>query len=408
MKDTDFFERALELKSPWFVEEVKMDVQAKRVEVNIGCRSKAWGDPQSGERLHIHGYEKRRWRHLDTMQFETVLVANVPRVKYPDGHTELVSVPWAQPHGRFTLMFERWAIAVLGATRTVSDGCVLLNLSWDTAQTIMEGAVKRGIERREVQNIQRVGIDEKSFGRGQDYISVLTDLDHARVIEVAPGRDKDAACSLFKTLPARELEKLQAVAMDMSETFAAAAREMAPKADIVYDRFHVSQALNQAVDQVRRAENKALLAEGDERLKGTRQTWLFNPKNLQDDRLESLSDLARQNLKTSRAWLHKENFEGFWDMESRWHGQRYLRDWYNCAIRSRLEPIKRVARTLKAHTTGLINYFTHHITNAVTEGLNSRIQDLKSAARGFRNFHHYRIRILFFCGKLELQPPVSA
>jgi hypothetical protein len=92
---------------------------------------------------------------------------------------------------------------------------------------------------------------------------------------------------------------------------------------------------------------------------------------------------------TSRAWLHKENFEGFWDLESRWHGQRYLRDWYNSAIRSRLEPIKRVAHTLKAHTTGLINYFTHHITNAVTEGLNSRIQNLKSAARGFRNFHHY-------------------
>ena len=143
-------------------------------------------------------------------------------------------------------------------------------------------------------------------------------------------------------------------------------------------------------------------------MKGTRQTWLFNPKNLQDDRLESLSDLARQNLKTSRAWLHKENFEGFWDLESRWQGQRYLRDWYNSAIRSRLEPIKRVARTLKAHTTGLINYFTHHITNAVTEGLNSRIQDLKSAARGFRNFHHYRMRILFFCGKLELQPALSA
>ena len=305
-------------------------------------------------------------------------------------------------------MFEGWAITVLRATRTVSDGCVLLNLSWDTAQTIMEGAVKRGIEGREVQNIQRVGIDEKSFGRGQDYISVLTDLDQARVIDVVPGRDKEAGRSLFKTLPAQQLEKVQAVAMDMSETFATAAREMAPQADIVYDRFHVSQALNKAVNQVRKAENKALMAEGDERLKGTRQTWLFNPKNLQDDRLESLSDLARQNLKTSRAWLHKENFEGFWEMESRWHGTRYLHDWYNSAIRSRLEPIKCVARTLKAHTTGLINYFTHRITNAVTEGLNSRIQDLKSAARGFRNFHHYRIRILFFCGKLDLQTALFA
>jgi transposase len=121
-------------------------------------------------------------------------------------------------------------------------------------------------------NIQSVGIDEKSFGRGRDYISVLTDLDHARVVELVPGRDKGAACSLFKTLTAQELEELQAVAMDMNETIAAAAR------DIVYDRFHVSQALNQAVDQVRRAENKALLTEGDERLKGTRQPGSFNPE----------------------------------------------------------------------------------------------------------------------------------
>ena len=125
------------------------------------------GGSTSGERLHIHGYEKRRWRHLDTMQFETVLVADVPRVKYPDGHTELVSVPWAQPHGRFTLMFEGWAIAVLRACRTVSDACELLDLSWDTAQTIMEGAVKRGIERREVQKFKGWVSMKRASGAGR-------------------------------------------------------------------------------------------------------------------------------------------------------------------------------------------------------------------------------------------------
>ena len=111
-----------------------------------------------------------------------------------------------------------------------------------------------------------------------------------------------------------------------------------------------------------------------------------------------------ENLKTSRAWLHKENFRGFWEQESAWAGEGYFKRWYAAAIRSRLEPMKKAARTLKAHLRQLLNYFTYPITNAVTEGLNSRIQQLKAHARGFRSFANYRIRILFFCGKLALLP----
>jgi len=403
MKDTDFFQRALELKTPWKVTEVKMDISAKTVEVVIACEGRVWADPDSQQRLHIHGYERRRWRHLDTMQFETVLVAEVPRVKYPDGHTELVTVPWAQPHGRFSAFFEAWAIQVLTACANIAAGCELLRLDWSTGQTIMSRGVKRGLERRQLE-LTQVGIDEKSFGRGQDYISVMSDLRGSRVIEVVPGRDTASVCALWETLSQRQRQQVMAVAMDLSAACIAGTRLKVPDAKIVFDRFHVSALLNQAVDQVRRQENRRLLEEGDERLKGTRQSWLFNPKNLSDDRLEALAVLARQNLKTSRAWMHKENFEGFWSQPSRWGGGGYLRSWYNSAIRSRLEPIKRAARTLKEHAEGLLNYFSYRITNAVSEGLNSRIQTLKSAARGFRNFAHYRIRILFYCGKLDLYP----
>jgi len=125
-----------------------------------------------GERLHIQGYEQRQWRHLDTMQFETILKARVPRVKYPDGHTEMVRVPWAQPHGRFTLLFECWAIEVLLACQNVTAACALLDLDWSSAQRIMDRAVKRGLERRSLEGIEKVGMDEKSFGRGHDYIAI--------------------------------------------------------------------------------------------------------------------------------------------------------------------------------------------------------------------------------------------
>jgi transposase len=404
MKDVDFFQKALDLTEPWKVKAVRMDLAALKVEIEIECTKQVWADPESGQRAHLHGYEERRWRHLDTMQFETVLIARVPRIKHADGRTELVTVPWAGRQSRFTLMFETWAIQVLLASRSTSAACALLGLSWSAAHTIMARAVKRGVECRDLEELQRVGIDEKSFGKGQDYISVLTDLDQGRVLEVEPGRDKASACKLLEQIPALQRKQICAVAMDMSGSFAAAVAEKLPGADIVYDRFHVSQLLNQAVDEVRRAESKQLSAEGDDRLKGTRYDWLFNPQNLGPARSEGLAVLVKANLKTSRAWMHKENFEGFWHERGRWSAAIYLSSWYHMAIRSRLEPIKRAARTLKSHAEGLLNYFKHRITNAVTEGLNSRIQELKSAARGFRNFENYRTRILFFCGKLDLHP----
>lgn len=270
----------------------------------------------------------------------------------------------------------------------------------------MERAVQRGLARRSIDDLRLVGLDEKSFGKGQDYISIMTDLGEARVLEVTCGNDTRSASELWQALPPEQREQVQAAAMDMSAGFAAATRQQAPQAAIVHDKFHVSKMLNEAVDQVRRREHRELKAQEDERLTGTRQLWLYNPANLSDQRLEDFQQLLQENLKTARAWLHKENFGGFWQQESAWAAEGYFRRWYAGAIRSRLGPIKKVARSLKARVRELLNYFTYPITNAVTEGLNSKIQQLKAAARGFRSFANYRTRILFFCGKLDLLPVI--
>jgi transposase len=302
--------------------------------------------------------------------------------------------------------FEAWAIKVLSACRSIADGCRLLRLKWDAADRIMERAVQRGLARREIDGLRLVGLDEKSFGKGQDYISLMTDLAEARVLEVTPGHDTQSGCALWQALPQEQRAQVQAAAMDMSAGFAAATRTQAPQAAIVHDKFHVSKLLNEAVDKVRRREHRELQEQDDDRLCGTRQLWLYNPVNLSDPRLEDFQQVLKENLKTSRAWLHKENFQGFWQQESAWAAEGYFRRWYAGAIRSRLEPIKKVARSLKTHLAALLNYFTWPITNAVTEGLNSKIQQLKAAARGFRSFANYRTRILFFCGKLDLLPPL--
>ena len=399
MQDTEFFTQLLGISDPWRVSEVKMDVAGKRIEVTVECQKTLWADPLTRERVTIHGYEERSWRDMDIRQMETIIRARVPRLRYPDGHTELLAVPWAEPRSRFTTVFECWAVQVLQAAQSTSQACTLLRLDWSAAHRIMARAVARGLARRSLEGLRHVGLDEKSFRQGQSYVSVLSDLARGRVLEVVEGRDQQSGEALWQSLPEAQRAQVTAAAMDMSAGFAAATRIAAPHVQIVHDKFHVSKLLNEAVDRVRRSEVKA-----DERLKGSRQLWLYNPVNLQDERLEDLQRLARQNTRTARAWLQKENFGGFWDQVSRFAGEGYLHGWYRSAIHCCLEPIKKAARTIKRHAHTLLNYFDYPITNAVAEGLNSRIQQIKSNARGFRSFLHYRTRILFFCAKLDLLP----
>jgi transposase len=399
MQDTEFFAKLLEISEPWRVARVKMDVPNKRIEVTVECQKTLWADPVTRERVTIHGYEERSWRDMDIRQMETIIRARVPRLRYPDGQTELLAVPWAEPRGRCTTFFEAWAVQVLQAAQSISQACALLRLDWSAAQRIMQRAVERGLARRKTEGLRYVGLDEKSFHKGQSYVSILSDLAQGRVLEVVEGRDEQSGTALWESLPAEQRPQVEAAAMDMSAGFAAATRTAAPQVKIVHDKFHVSKLLGEAVDKVRRGEVKE-----DERLKGSRQLWLYNPVNLEDERIEELQRLARQNTRTARAWLQKENFSGFWTQLGRHAGEGYLHAWYRSAIRCRLEPIKKVARTLKRHAETLLNYFAHPITNAVAEGLNSRIQQIKANARGFRAFAHYRTRILFFCGKLDLLP----
>ena len=315
-----------------------------------------------------------------------------------------MTVPWAAPQGRFTLLFERFAVDVLLASGSVSQACALLGIGWETAQEIMRRAVERGLERRQLEGLKHLGMDEKSFRRGQSYITLLTDLAQSRVLDVVEERTGEAADQLWETLSPEQKQAVEAVAVDMWEPFIQTIQRQVPEADIVHDKFHVSKYLGDAVDQVRRQAHKELMAQGDETLKGTRQLWLYNPQHFSADQAEEFAALKDLQLKVARAWAAKELFSKFWDYQEEGWARRFFKDWFGWVSRSRLKPVIEVAQMLKRHLAELLTYLKHHITNAVTEGLNSKIQSLKAAARGFRNFRNYRIRILFFCGKLQLYP----
>ncbi len=406
MKDTDLYQQVLGLDKPWQVREVKLELAAKRVTVIIECdRGVRWGDPADGSRAHIHGWTKRQWRHLDTCQFETVLEAEVPSVKYADGRVEEVAVPWAERYSRVSKLMEAFVIRVLEAASSVQEAATLLGMGWEQVNRIMKRAVERGLERREAGEIEHLGIDEKSIARGHKYATVLNDLSGARVWEVVEGRKQVDADGVWDSLTKDQREGVQAIAMDMWPAFENSAGEALPNAKIVHDKFHVSKHRNEAVDKVRKAEHRKLMAQGDDTLKGSKYEWMRNHPDMRKAEAASFRELHKINLKTSRAWRLKETFSGFWDYSYAGAAEKFFKEWYGKAIRSQLEPVKAVARMLKTHLPELLNYLSHRITNAMSEGFNSLIQNIKANARGLPNFANFRIRILFYCAKLDMTPP---
>jgi transposase len=338
------------------------------------------------------------------MQFETRLSARTPRANCQTCGVKTTEVPWAGKHSRFTLLFEAFAIQVIQACGNVKNAAALIGLDWDSVHRIMERAVERGLERRQLESLDYLGIDEKSFRRGHSYVTLLVDLTGSRVLEVVEQRTEEAAHELWRVLSEAQKEQIEAVATDMWPAFVNSIETNAAQAEVVHDRFHISKHLNEAVDQVRRQEHKALRQAGDQRLTGSKQLWLFNPENLSEDRWIEFEALKDQELKTSRAWAIKEQFRWLWEYRYAGNARKFFARWYGWATRSRLKPVIKVAKMLKRHLENILSYFRHRITNAMSEGFNSRIQSIKSQARGFRAFENFRTRILFYCGKLDLLP----
>lgn len=399
------YARLLGIDESWKVEDVNLQVDQRRVEIRLAHVSRGVSCPECGRICGLADHaEERRWRHLDTMQFVTEIVARLPRCRCPEHGVKTVVPPWAAKHSRFTLLFEAFAVEVLQACRTINAAAAMLNLPWDAVQTIMDRAVARGLVRREATVVAHVGLDEKSFGKGQDYITVLTDLDGSRVLDVTEERTETAAKAVLQTLTKEQREGVQAVAADMLPAYAKAVAQELPNAELVHDKFHVAKYLGEAVDQVRRAENKALQAQDDDRLTGTRQLWLFNKSNLSHRQRRRFAAIRKGDLKTARAWALKEEFRWFWRHVYALSAEEFFGHWYAWGARCRLKPMVKVAKMLKRHLPNLLTYFRHRITNATSEGFNSVIQALRYAARGFRSFANYRTRILFYCGKLNLMP----
>jgi transposase len=411
MQDIELYRQLLGISAPWTVSRVDLNLEEVAVYVYLTETDDAvWCCPTCGGPATLYDHrEERTWRHLDSCQFQTYLVASVPRVCCPTHGVLTAAVSWSVPNSRFTLLFERFAIDLLRATQVQAKTAALLRLTPSQVHDVMARAVLRGLARRDTEEvIPHLTLDEKSFQHGHQYLTVLGDTAHGRVLEVTETRTKDATTTLLtNTLTAAQRDGVQSISMDMWEAFMSAAHTALPQADIVHDRFHIAQYLNDAVDKTRRAEHKMLLKQEDTTLKASKYLWLKGPTRFTETQRDRFALLRDQDLLTAKVWSFKETFRAFFTCQTAAAGHRFFTQWYDAAVALGNKPLTKVADMLKNHLPGLLAYLRHRTTNAMAEGLNSAIQHIKACAHGFRRFASYRIAILFFLGKLELYPQTS-
>lgn len=407
MEPIELYRHIFGVEAPWHVTSVELRKNASEVVVTIVRTTKdapvcpICGKPASG-------YDKRprRWRHLDTCQFPTYVEADIPRVQCPEHGVRQVRVPWAEEGSGFTTLFESLVIDWLKCAST-SEVARLMRLSWGTVDRIRQQAVARGLARRKATIIEHLSVDETSFEKRHEYVTVLSDQSTGAVVHVADDRTTESLLDYLQPLTDDQRSGIRTVSMDMWPAYINAVVAHVPDAEkkVCFDKFHIAQHLGRAVDQVRRTEHNALLKNSDERLKRTRYLWLSNPNTISEHRWEEFASLRSSTLKTARAWALKE--------EAMQVIQRYRSPswaakawgwWFSWAMRSRLEPIKKAARMIKKHLWGILNAMKHGRTNALAESINSRIQRIKRQACGFRNRDRFRTAIYFHLGQLDLYP----
>lgn len=409
MKDKSLIEHYQQIlgnTSPWAVDEVRLDVEHLVNEVRLKVNLDAiWACPQCHGRMHIKEWRTRRWRHMDTCQFKTILEAAVPLVECSEHGAQTVQVPWAEGSSRFTLFFESFAVQVLEACPTARAG-ELLRVSWDEADGIKQRAVRRGIARRQISNLEYVCVDEKAVGQGHDYVTVVTGVmaRKPQVLYVGDGRGEDGLNGFWEWLGPEACARIKAVSMDMGQAYQNSVRRYCVNAELIFDPFHLMKMLNGAVDEVRRRE--AVMGTEIEcaALKKTRQMWLWGEENLPERHAARFGALKDSSLKTARAWRLKELWRTFKRCLDVDDALAFFHKWYVLAMQSKLEPVKKVARSFKAHLAGIVSIFKHGFCNALAEGVNSRIQLLMQKSCGYRNRERLKTDILFHFGGLNMDP----
>jgi transposase len=397
------FQKALKIEDPWYVIDYELNQKDQILDVYLDFkRGATFACPHCGgshTKVHDIVDDDRTWRHLNFWQYTTYLHARHPRVKCDQcGKIRTVIVDWSRQSSGFTWFFEAEVMELMkempvaAVARKVGEHDTRL---W----RVFHYYVDRAMNQMDFSRTSRMAIDETSSRRGHEYVTLFVDIDTKTVMFATEGKGSQVLKDFSIFLQEKEInpENITEVCSDMSPAFIKGVESEFPKAHITFDKFHVMKLVNEALDQVRRQEQMEQPA-----LKKTRFLWLKNQKNLNSEQHETVLKLKNTNLKTARAYRIKLSLQDMWT-KSNLFASFYFNEWYNWAVRSQLEPIVKVAKTLRKHEKGILRWFESKMTNGLLEGINSLVQAAKRKARGYRTTKNFIAMIYATANKLNIR-----
>jgi len=359
-----------------------------------------------GCKVHsVHDERQRRWRHLDLGGIKVQLRYVMRRVRCPDCGVRVEAVPWAEAGSRFTFAAERYIAYLAQRTdRTTVTG--LMRVAWRTVGDIIRRVVRRRDERDgdRLDGLRRIGIDELSYRRHHQYVTIVVDHDRAEVVWAAEGKNAETLGRFFEALGPERCALLEAVTIDMSGAYIKAVTEASPQAKLIFDRFHVQRLAHDALDEVRREEVREASPEDKAALKKTRWPLHKNPWNLHDFELEKVTMVQRTNHRLYRAYLLKETLLAVLDRRQVNVASAKLDEWLAWAQRSQLPPFVKLGRTIKKYREGILAYVQTGLNNGRVEGLNGKARTITRRAYGFHSALSLIAMLFLCCGGIHLPP----
>lgn len=379
--------------------------EGRRIEVELRPRKNSKPICSGCKRpaSHYDTRPQRKFAFVPLWGIAVFLLYRMRRVDCPRCGVLVESIPWAEGKSSTTIAYQ-WFLASWAKRLSWDDTARLFRTSWYTVCCAVQMAVFWGLAHRKLDNVEAIGVDEVAWKKGHNYLTVVYQIDKnvRRLIWV--GRERTEACldGFFDGFGSNA-KNLKFVCSDMWKPYLKVISRRANQAIHVLDRFHIAKLFSKAIDEVRAQEARKMKSEGyDEVLKNSRWSLLKRPENLTEKQEAKLKDLLRYNLKTVRAYLLKEDLQAFWTYVSPAWAEKFLDRWCTRAMRSKIEPMKKVASTLRRHKPLILNWFKARgqISVGATEGINNKLKVITRKSYGFRTFKTVEIALYHGLGQL--------
>ena len=391
------------------VEKVKWTEDSEELSLEVEIRPRANGRPIcSGCGKAQPGYDRaeepRRFEFVPLWMIPVFLLYRMRRVDCPDCGVKVERIPWAQGKSPMTTEY-KWFLAGWARRMSWQDVSGIFRVGWDRVYDAVKHAVSWGLEHRELDNIEAVGVDEVQWQKGHQYQTVVyqLDKDRKRLLWIGPDRKAKTLLRFFRFLGKTRTAGLQFICSDMWQAYLKVIAKKAPEAVHVLDRFHIMQRMNKALDKVRAAEVKQLKEDGYEPvLTGARWLLLKRPENQSEKQAAKLEEILQYNLKSVRSHLMKEDFQQFWEYSSPTWAGKFLDQWCTRAMRSRIDPMKKVACMFRNKRDLILNWFVAdgRLSSGIVEGFNNKLKLITRKSYGFRTQEAYETALYHNLGAL--------